>query len=531
MFVWAIVMGCGGPGPAAEAPRVMSLVIEPAELLVNTGPDGAEPVQFVATATYSDGTTAPLDVVEWTLSNRSVGTIDETGLFTASSTNGGVSWVKAQLGPSVAFANLTVIYDADMNPEGIDPSVFDGTVTTTEGLWTYPEDGVNIPRNTPSLQFQWANVGAEAYRLHFQSDVTDLTVYTTSNSWTADNATWTSIVSANAGGEVWVDLWAYAGGQLTGEAPIRIQVNRMDADGSIYYWSTSNGGLIMEIPYGQQAVSFLGPTETGRCVACHAISKDGLIAFTYDGGNGNMGVKQISDKSDVIPYGAAYANFMTFSPDGKYLLGCSNGKLHLWDAQTGAYLWEVVTGTYATHPDWSPDGTRVAFTQVDFTGGADWSFSGESRIAVMEVLGDGTFGPYDVVAQAPTGRAYYPSWSPDGQWIAFNISTGDAYDDVDAEVWVVSGDGGPKVRLDQANLGPNLTNSWPRWAPLPDDDVLWVTFASKRPYGNITAGNPQIWVAAFDPERAADGVDPSWPAFWLPGQDTTQNNHIPVWAE
>ncbi len=39
------------------------------------------------------------------------------------------------------------------------------------------------------------------------------------------------------------------------------------------------------------------------------------------------------------------------------------------------------------------------------------------------------------------------------------------------------------------------------------------------------------WGAAFDPERAAEGEDPSWPAFWLPSQETGENNHLPTWFE
>jgi hypothetical protein len=37
-------------------------------------------------------------------------------------------------------------------------------------------------------------------------------------------------------------------------------------------------------------------------------------------------------------------------------------------------------------------------------------------------------------------------------------------------------------------------------------------------------------VAAFDPKKAKQGLDPSWAAFWLPGQDEAHNNHIPVWV-
>jgi len=87
------------------------------------------------------------------------------------------------------------------------------------------------------------------------------------------------------------------------------------------------------------------------------------------------------------------------------------------------------------------------------------------------------------------------------------------------------------IRLDAANATGDLTNSWPRWGPLPDDDVLWLAFGSKRSYGSITSGSAQIWLAGFDPAKAEAGQDPSWPAFWLPGQDPTTANHLPLWVQ
>jgi hypothetical protein len=87
------------------------------------------------------------------------------------------------------------------------------------------------------------------------------------------------------------------------------------------------------------------------------------------------------------------------------------------------------------------------------------------------------------------------------------------------------------IPLEAANQVGGITNSWPKWGPLPDDDILWLAFSSKRAYGGVIVGIPQVWVAAFDPARAEAGADPSFPAFWLPNQDPAQNNHIPVWAE
>jgi hypothetical protein len=46
---------------------------------------------------------------------------------------------------------------------------------------------------------------------------------------------------------------------------------------------------------------------------------------------------------------------------------------------------------------------------------------------------------------------------------------------------------------------------------------------------------PQLWMAAvaLDDLGAGGigtGVDPSWPAFWLPFQATTAHNHVAQWA-
>jgi len=39
----------------------------------------------------------------------------------------------------------------------------------------------------------------------------------------------------------------------------------------------------------------------------------------------------------------------------------------------------------------------------------------------------------------------------------------------------------------------------------------------------------QLWVAAIDLSKASSG-DPSYPAFRLPAQDLTENNHRPFWT-
>ncbi len=563
----ATPLGCKEAPPAQVAQeRKISLVeVLPGDLEVLTRATGGDGVQLSARVTYADGEVVDAtDLVEWSSSNETAGTIDATGWFEPSTDNGGVTWVMARFAGVEGQVTITVRYQDDRVEGDADAGVFDG-VSGFEPVeaWLYPQDGVNLPRNTPSIEFQWAAptslsstgsdtgaaetgtadsggtdtgggtdtaLGPMTWRLHFVSELTDVSVYTTEQVWTADEETWLGIASTNAGGTVTVELFGTDGTTAVQAETLEIKVSRFDARGSIVYWSTSAAGF-MQVPYGEAAESFLAYEETGHCMGCHAVSRTGYIAFTYAGGDGQLGVNKMDDRSEVIPFGeGANANFKTWSPDGSRLISTYQGTLTLWDTATWESLGTIPLDATATHVDWSPDGTQVAMVLTD-EHTWDWSFTG-GKIAVLPVLGDDTFGVPMILYEADPGvNAYYPAFSPDGDWIAFNTSTGDSYDDLDADVHVISSNGGDVYTLDAANLAPEMTNSWPRWGPLPDDDILWLTFSSKRAYGTHSTDKPQIWVTAFDPNAAASGADPSYPAFWLPNQDFDQSNHIPVWTE
>ncbi|MCK6502082.1 hypothetical protein L6R53_01525 [Myxococcota bacterium] len=535
LLLASLLLACAEP-PVASAPvrAIAALEISPGDRTVRTHADGGDGLQFAATVTWDDGEVEDgTTLVEWSVSNETAGTIDDSGWFQPGTTGGGVTWVTAALAGVEATATVTVLWEEERVEEGAHPEAFDAATATVQAeLWLYPEDGVNLPRNTPGITFQWAppaKVTPESWRLRFRSALTEVTVYTAASSWTADEETWQAITSTNAGGSLDLSLAAVAAGTVYEALPREVTVNRLDARGAIVYWSSSAGGF-MEIPYGEPAQDYLTQAQTGYCVACHAISAQGDVAFTYDGGNGRLGVKD-AEGQDLVAYDSEqYGNFKAWSPDGSRMLSTFFGDLRLWDATTWTVLGSLPITGGTTHPDWSPDGTQVVFTHTDALT-YDWVFSGGS-IAVVPVLADDQWGPMQVLYTPPAGwNAYYPAFSPDGEWISFNLSTGDSYNDLDAELWVIPAAGGAAIRLDAANQGASLTNSWSRWGPLPDDDILWLAFSSTRAYGAVTVGNPQIWVAAFDPAVAEVGGDPSYPAFWLPDQDPAQNNHVPVWTQ
>jgi hypothetical protein len=213
--------------------------------------------------------------------------------------------------------------------------------------------------------------------------------------------------------------------------------------------------------------------------------------------------------------------------------------LSLFDGITGEFLSNpVIEGaSWVNNMDWAPDDSFLVFVDSPGAGG-DLNFSGGTIMRAAH-LGDGSFGPSETIITVADldpsygfTTIYYPAVSPDSQWVMFNASTGDSYDDPDATLFVVSIDGGEAIELGQANITPGQGNSLSKWAPATSgDDYWWFAFASRRAYGGVSSGIAQIWLSSFDPVLAAAGEDPSSVAIWLSNQDSAQSNHIPLWVD
>ncbi len=546
-------------GDGAPDPNLLeALEVEPAEVTLTTGPDGSETEQFTAWATLEDGSRVELDVALWSVSNSSAGEVTEDGLFQPADDNGGVTWVTAEYANTTASATVTVIYHEALIEDGADASLFTGAAQALESSpWLYPDDGVVLPRGTPSIHYQWEDLGADAYRLHFSSPVSDIEVYTVDNGWESQTALWQVIAGTNAGGSVDVTLSASIGGELYEDEPLTMRVNRMDTRGTIYYWTSTLEGVSRINEEGDAEAWWSIDDMGGYCVGCHAISPGAEPLLTYSAVptaqvddpdapyEGWLEVRLLEDPTVTVMTidDGQSGDFKSFSPDGELMLTSLDCRLLLYDGRSGELIadvtpWDQAAGDNhcVAQGEWSPDGTQVAMV-VSGHLTCSWELDG-GALYLMDYQGDQSFGEASLLVDPADlygdqrHIAYYPAWSPDGEWLAFNSSTGNSYDDVDAELWVVDPEGGEPIVLEAANKGADLTNSWPRWSPLPDDDILWLTFSSRRDYGyTATAGEPQVWVSAFDPTKADKGQDPSGPAFWLVGQDPVENNHVPVWVE
>lgn len=561
-------LGCNAPSgepPSGDDDPVLSPVvglrIEPEAPTVSVGPGAPQEVDFTAVILREDGSEEPTNVVTWTASNASLGTLSDRGVFTTFDDRGGTSNVTAQYFGQEATTRLTVIYtdaiDGVELPTGAHELFTDapGAAPVDGPHMIYPEDGVVIPKNQPEILFMW-NPGsgvdqANLFRLTFGSPILSVSIYTEGTSYSPSPELWGIVSGSNAGGEIQVGLEAVryhveGGVPVADTAPVQaptigVWVDRLDATGSIYYFSASDSGIKRIDLDRRGAEDFLLPLNVGAgCVSCHVLSPDSTqMGINYRSDNtGYVGVWDITggaQDTQAVLQGEP-GDLLTFSPDGEWLLANDMGSLTLYStADWSSY--EVPLERMVAQPEWSPDGDRIVVALP-----ANESFTDDvvfrwASIAYLRVVGPGEIDPEPVVIVESDGvnNNYFPTFSPDGEWVAFTRAQDEtSYFASTADIWLVDKDGAQApVALGAANQGAGLKNSWPRWAPLSDSDFLWLTFSSIRPYGyfNVGRSTPQIWVTAIDEQAARAGEDPSAPAFWLVDQSLDSHNHIPVWGQ
>lgn len=177
------------------------------------------------------------------------------------------------------------------------------------------------------------------------------------------------------------------------------------------------------------------------------------------------------------------------------------------------------------HPTWSPDGERVAFNRGD-----------PGHLFVMNADGSGQRRITD--DDAPEAQ---PAWSPDGAWIAYVRKTpGTAI----SELWVVRPDGSDRRRvttLDAAVDGPAWSPDGTRLAFASNDEddrfEIYVIGADGSGLRRLTTSTE----AAFEPAWAPDGAsiafsqDGSIAVLALDGDepdaltDPADNDSSPAW--
>ncbi len=549
--------GCGpstGDGDHDDATATLTVDPPTSELLILDGVPAT--ADFTATLTYPDGDSRDV-------TNEVRFSVDSAyGAFngkTLSMTSAGKTQVLAlwqdKVGTAMVIARLKTVR--------VDPSLPSGAAgwfsmpedPTRAPSVVYPAENVAMPRNLGDFEVHWTDARNDVFEVSLKTEFADVRAIVPGTPGMMPQGKWTAFLAAEwlaAVGFEQTVTYQVRGVDSTNPisvgsaAPRLVRLTNEQMLGGLYYWAATaeNNGAYgifrhdMSHP-GQPAEQFYTTAQTsGRCVACHVLSRDGSrMAITFDGGNGSATLVDVGTKTPQTESRAW--NFGTFTPDGTKFFAVHDGTMTLINSSDQSLIGTVSASGYISHPDVSADGTKLVYVQKS-SGGSDWDFTTGKLITRSFDAATNTFGPEQMLV-SDTNNNFYPSFSPDGQWVLFNrAASGSSYNNANASLWVVKADGSsPAIELAGANGAMGMTNSWGRWAPFAqtigaaNEPMFWITVSSKRDFGVrlVSIKRPQLWMTPFYPDRAMQQVDPSETAFRLPFQNIDSNNHIAQWTE
>lgn len=578
----------GGPDDAADPNAVVAIRVEP-ERLELLSRDGA-PVagSFRAFLVEADGDERPAEGATWILGMPSLASIDAEGTARIDGTRAGETSVIARFevgsetiaGEARLVARLERELAGDLSDE--ERARFDVEPVSDEGAaprLLYPVDGAMQPRNLRAPVVQWRpnDAAGDLYRVRARTAHVELVAFFRhgagfSHAWEIDSELWRTLVDADLDPEVTfeIDRWQSARSRVVrGSAAVTMRIARGGVLGEVYYWALERGRVLAIDPRTatrRDVVPSPPPAPVGegqRCIACHTVSRDGRWLFGRRFDDDASWIVDLSEDTTTDPPPMRYAprtgiDTASFDPTGDLLLAASAGRLFVVDATSGTELSSSgLPAMGAAMPTWSPSGALVAWISSSVDAEVEPAAPSTLQIAerapgdAMAFTGERTLHVGLSLEDAPEGgaRDALPSWTPDDRFLvlqhgaqAFTSGAPEAL----GALYLVAVEDGSVHRLDAASGGSDAAQAfWPTVSPFITQEadpsgrstirpVYWIAFHSRRDYGNALAGTwgrrvRQLWITAVD-ASPEDGVDPSTPPVWLPGQETDIDNVAAYWA-
>jgi hypothetical protein len=560
-------------GDDGATPRGGELRLAPADEERVLGTEESVTIEYQAFLVHEDGSEREVTAdTDFWLAHPSLGSFSGS-TFTSTPNRGGITRVFGAYDRARGDTSLTISVERVVLGEGapadaeaqFEEAEADGTLAPE---LIYPNDDALVPPNLNLLEFHFRPSGTDLYEMVFDSPAIDLRVYFRCPEevsggciYTPSAEVWETVALGARGQATTYTLRALdtSSGRFGAVAERRLRFARDNITGGVYYWN-AGAGSIRRYDFGlrgQSAENFLDARSAGasQCVGCHSVSRDGSkIAVGMDiPGPATLKVFDVATRDAAFTSGGGAfpgsgdggANFFSFSPDASRIAVSKGTGISVLDASDGSMVDGLADE--GNMPDWSPDGSRIVFARSSMSpcfGGFCAPEPGVTSARIDTLEFDGSMWSMgSTLVERDGDNNFYPTFSPDGEWVLYNRSPSDmtsfpdnsemSAPDLDFELWVVPASGGTPIRLDTADAEGD---SWPKWDPTEYEydghPLFWFTFTSRRPYGLRIpeGGRPQLWMSAFDPTAASSGSDPSQPAFWLPFQELDSGNHIGQWV-
>ncbi len=425
----------------------------------------------------------------------------------------------------------------------------------------YPNDGTMLPPNLRLLDVHWlpGSPNNTLYEISFASPTAQITYFSRCGTlngllsagacgFQLDETGYAYLAQSNAGsGNVALTIRGTddTGTGVGTSQSFNIQFAQQPVNGGVYYWDVSHT-RIMRFDFGGTSSTpevFLAPgdygTNSGNCIGCHALSRDGtkMAASALGQNNGLLvyinGIIAPTTPLTVNEDGANRLQFASFDPFGDLFVGIYGDgspldphSLYFHDGTTGLIV-PSLTKTLSfepDHPAWSPDGTMIAMTHVGSHNTSQQMYLGGIDVATLApgavydggvALNDGGAALSDPVVVVPSNvknsttavNSYNPDFAPDSTFLVFtqttcaaNQATSDTCDsditsNVSATTWAVT----PVAQATPIHLanaaapgvadGPNapVLDTFPRSTPFETTQgagkLFWFTVASLRQPG------------------------------------------------
>jgi hypothetical protein len=556
-----------------------------------------EPATVQLSARFEDGSKP--NAVVWSVDDTGIGSVSDSGEFRSNGFVAGDVTITATVGSQTASVTLHVTVAITSDADGLDATLKDdllvggqdgpsGVGPDADFRFLYPYDKTVFPRGLAAPLLQLGGADADATYVKISAGTFSYEAFAAGaglTQVTVPAEVWRGVTLSAAAGE-WVEVAVTkaSGGEITGPVSQRWLIAPGSLKGFVYYNTyrsllAGNNGAVMRIKPGEDATVL----QKG-CTVCHTVSAHGnvmvagvqwdksnaVVSRSFDlPANGGIQLRNEQDEGRVYSFGG-------LTPDGDLLLTsgvpASGAKMRGMSGELFSRLVDTSNGQtvaapsfavqVAMTPNFSPDGSRVAFNNHDASAAGH----------VLSVTSfDGSVSPPEfgeisnVVTDAKRVLAW-PSFVPDASAVLFHA--GDSFDTAKfgggalyADVQLVDVDSKQVSTLDALNgydeqgqlylpagaAQEAHLNYEPSVLPVPVGGFYWVLFTSRRTYGNTIApggsvargddiwGIPvppdtetpsprkKIWVAAIDIDHQG-AIDPSHPAFYLPGQELEAGN-------